>query len=1636
MNVLPPVLEGAWSARIGWTLIHSLWQLAIVAVAYAILSLLLRRRSANVRYVLGCVALAAMVAVPVAQLLHSGATAGSSSSAAADTCLVDSFASGQDPSQFVPQGEGSIGTANELAVAPAVYAVEPELGAQSLWESVAVEIALWQTRVEPVLPWLATCWLAGVLILSLRPLGGLVTVRRLQTRGLVPLSAELRQLARSLMRRLRIDRAVEFAESALVEVPTVAGYLRPIVLLPASAVTGLTADQLELVLAHELAHIRRHDYLVNLLQTVIEALLFYHPGMWWVSAQVRCERENCCDDVAVAMCGDRARYVRALWAMESGRAATSPALAATGGSLVDRVRRLMFGRPAVSRLERATSWLAGVVVLGIVTLVISLGRSWAEAPAAAEPVEAMAAEQDDLTADADEGEVEVDAAETDESDLTLAEQQTRLIAAILAHGGQLNAGSTLPFAGSGMRVFDDNRPARARTAITDVNLRDDVANDEIVRQLNLFPHLRRLSLFGVTSVTDKGLAVVADLPELENLQIQSERITDDGLKVLAGATKLQTLSIQGRGVTDVGLAHLANLGALRFLTLAHTSVTGSGLEHLAGLPNLDSLSIFGADVTDESLAQLKDWPLRFLTVGTKTTDAGLKRVAQVSSLEGLTVYSEQITNEGVRALASLKRLRSLNLSGAPITDASLSFLATHHDMQSVSLHGTDVDGSFIQYLSGSDVESLNLIGTRLNQVNLNYLLQLPKLRVLSIGIGGDDDGDYDLTDACVPVLSQLTGLEHLELRTNRVTDEAMARLRAALPETQIGLFRPAGHVVVVEPVDPSEMKVVLGASPEEGEPALPTLESAPDKTVLREHIDEALKKVERRGHVIVGRVLVEGNDNPMDVNAQMEILAGGYFAGPVKDLQRPVGFRMHGYAPYDLRLAGRHGKVVDVGTIQLKRLTDEELAPVVGRVELEGGGDLRTVSVTFSIGHGPVNTPSNGTSPRPDWPDPVRVELDPAGRFYQTGFSPAEYYVSVKAPGYVSQGRQVEFSKGDVLNLGTIRLETPRRAEIEYVVTRELPFQLDDVKQMVVHGGDRWQIVPDPCRYDLEFKQKDGRLKFDTSYGPIELADLGPGELSDYLKIGPGAARLLPRQVPLVSGHVYLLRRSDWKGGEDYALFTIRVDGEPVPAEMLRAAAPAVPTVAEPPGAPEPVRLPAETPVVVSSPRTVDRLDDQGFSQLHRAAMGGHVERVRELLAAGANVNVEQGTYHGTPLQYAAAGGHGETVEVLLDHGATVGSRDANGRTPLVWAATNGHANVAQRLLDAGADVNATNDGGWTPLHYAVSKGHTATAQLLIDRGADVRAKNSQEKTPVNLNPGLDLRIPWRALQAPPEPTGSDSTPRSDLSAEPVREAPDESAETVAHQPDEIAAVVDGKPVRWRDIDPSPKWFEQRAEAERKYGNTRGYGSAEDYRLERLKTAIWKPILERYKRDHDLEPTEQEIEEFLVHYRKTLKRIQQESQAKLHRHQENVERLRQELAAPDLAPSARSSLEEQLASEEVLIAALETAVEHRGQGGEHDRFFATWYLRNWKLQQSLYRQYGGRVIYQQVGPEAIDALRDLAKDQEASGAFAIADAGLRQRFWEPFMREKPGVLVRDPDEVFAHPWSLMEHADAAATGGD
>lgn len=279
-------LMQTWVQKLGWTLLHFLWQGSAIAVLYAIVGRLAARRlSPQGRYVLACATLSAMTAAPLVTLLV---------------------------------------LSNEAAA---------QLGTpHTAWWNISAAAS------PRLLPAIVLLWFAGVLLFSIRLFAGLRLTRRLRSTA-HPAPEEWQRV---LERFSLTQTTVRLMVSSLVGVPGVIGWLKPVILLPVELLTGMPAGYVTALLAHELAHVRRRDYLVNVLQSVAEAVLFYHPAVWWISKQIRAARELCCDDLAVAASGDVANYVRALAELESRQVGRlRPSLAADGGSLVRRIQRLL-----------------------------------------------------------------------------------------------------------------------------------------------------------------------------------------------------------------------------------------------------------------------------------------------------------------------------------------------------------------------------------------------------------------------------------------------------------------------------------------------------------------------------------------------------------------------------------------------------------------------------------------------------------------------------------------------------------------------------------------------------------------------------------------------------------------------------------------------------------------------------------------------------------------------------------------------------------------------------------------------------------------------------------------------------------------------------------------------------------------------------------------------------------------------------------------------------------------------------------------------------------------------------------------------------------------------------------------------
>jgi len=290
MNQIAEFIGRDWITALGWALFHSLWQATLVALIMAGLLLLMRRFTARTRYVVGIMALVLVVMISLLSFnqAYSSGTA---------TKVIDL----------------SSGTTEQVSEAGNSEAGVLDPANTSIRNSPLSKAARYFSQyIVEYYPLLVTLWFIGILLYIFRFIGGFIHHQRLRVYRTVPVSTACSKIFLALKKKMQIDKAVQILESSLVKMPLAFGYFKPVLLLPVGFVIGLSPSQVEAVLAHELAHISRRDYLLNIFQTLIDILYFFNPAVRWISTQVRMEREHCCDDIAVAVSQDPVSFARIL----------------------------------------------------------------------------------------------------------------------------------------------------------------------------------------------------------------------------------------------------------------------------------------------------------------------------------------------------------------------------------------------------------------------------------------------------------------------------------------------------------------------------------------------------------------------------------------------------------------------------------------------------------------------------------------------------------------------------------------------------------------------------------------------------------------------------------------------------------------------------------------------------------------------------------------------------------------------------------------------------------------------------------------------------------------------------------------------------------------------------------------------------------------------------------------------------------------------------------------------------------------------------------------------------------------------------------------------------------------------------
>jgi beta-lactamase regulating signal transducer with metallopeptidase domain len=304
--------------RLAGSLLHFMWEGAVIAMAAALALRLLANHSAESRYTISITALLLMLAAPLVTFVFYTQTGRA-------TLRLLTFIN-----------DGLTVSASSLT----------QRATTTAWTQ-----------------WIVLLWFIGVVLCSIRLIAGWRILRSLTRAGTSIVPSDIQQSFNELMERLALTKPVRLLASVRIDTPVAVGWLRPVVLIPISALTGLHENHLRAVFAHELAHIRRHDFLVNLIQRGVESVLFYHPAVWWLSGRIRSEREHCCDDLAVKICGDHSMYAQALMELERVRTAEPElAVSSTGGRLSQRIHRVLGYRIVENDWQSAIAALLFVVV--------------------------------------------------------------------------------------------------------------------------------------------------------------------------------------------------------------------------------------------------------------------------------------------------------------------------------------------------------------------------------------------------------------------------------------------------------------------------------------------------------------------------------------------------------------------------------------------------------------------------------------------------------------------------------------------------------------------------------------------------------------------------------------------------------------------------------------------------------------------------------------------------------------------------------------------------------------------------------------------------------------------------------------------------------------------------------------------------------------------------------------------------------------------------------------------------------------------------------------------------------------------------------------------------------------------------
>ncbi len=303
-------------SEIGWGIIHFTWQASLIALFAMVILKLSRKDNANFRYMVCCISLLLMIILPIV------------------TVALNYYPESNE--KFIVTATNSNVNVEQV--------IQNEMVIATRYKTEEISLTTWEKFLEyfdAAIPFITLFWILGVLIFCIYHLTGMLRWRHQIMQNKQDISSDLKQRINLLIEKLGIRQKFNMIQSVKIDIPTVYGWFKPTLIIPVSFFTGMDQKYIDSIILHELAHIKRYDYLVNMFQILMETIGFFHPAVWWISGKIRQEREHCCDDFAVNILGDRLLYVKSLVQLEETRSTPALALAANGGELMQRVSRIL-----------------------------------------------------------------------------------------------------------------------------------------------------------------------------------------------------------------------------------------------------------------------------------------------------------------------------------------------------------------------------------------------------------------------------------------------------------------------------------------------------------------------------------------------------------------------------------------------------------------------------------------------------------------------------------------------------------------------------------------------------------------------------------------------------------------------------------------------------------------------------------------------------------------------------------------------------------------------------------------------------------------------------------------------------------------------------------------------------------------------------------------------------------------------------------------------------------------------------------------------------------------------------------------------------------------------------------------------